>query len=472
MAGRHRASRKAPTQAAVGFRDVLQVREFTALLIAYVLSTAGDQVARLGLAVVVFDRTGSAALTAVTYAVTYLPWLVAGPLLSGLGDRYPRRRILIVTDLARAGLAATLALPDLPLPVLLALVFLLVCGEPPFDSARAAMLPEVLAGDAYVVGHSLQSAMMPAASFLGLLGGGLVIAQVGAAPALLANAGTFVLSALVALLFVRSRPAAGAQGSTAGDLAAGLRVVLTNPHALWVLVFAATVMAFDAVGFALAVPWADQLGRGSGAAGVISAAGPIGAALGGLVLARAFPPATRVRLLPWLGVLTVAPQTAFLLGLPLPGVVALLAFAGLGGGCQVVANQVFVLSVPPEHRSKAFGVAGAVLMAGQGLAIVGSGVLAQTFAPSTVVGLTSLVGTGVVLGLLTRRPDLTGLLAARVGPAASAPLETLPAAVPVHEGSEPAPWLGDELDELVHRRVIRLTEPADLAEPAEPVAHA
>lgn len=78
------AGRSGPTWSAV-----LADREFATLWVAYALSLAGDQLARVALAVLVFDATGSPAVTALAYAVTFLPWLVGGPLLAGLGDRYP-----------------------------------------------------------------------------------------------------------------------------------------------------------------------------------------------------------------------------------------------------------------------------------------------------------------------------------------------------------------------------------------------
>ena len=103
------------------YRDVFAVAEFRALFAAHLLSVIGDQFARVALTVLVFARTGSAALTALTYALTFLPAIVAGPLLSGLADRYPRRTVMVVADVARAALVAVMAVPGVPLPVLAAL---------------------------------------------------------------------------------------------------------------------------------------------------------------------------------------------------------------------------------------------------------------------------------------------------------------------------------------------------------------
>ena len=80
------------------FRDVLAEPQFRALWVAQLLSVLGDQVARVALAVLVFTETASAGLTALSYALTFLPDLVAGPLLSGVADRAPRRTTVVVSD--------------------------------------------------------------------------------------------------------------------------------------------------------------------------------------------------------------------------------------------------------------------------------------------------------------------------------------------------------------------------------------
>lgn len=121
-----------------GITAPLRVREFRALWFAELLSVAGDQLARVALAVLVFDRTSSAALTALTYALTFVPSILGGFLLSGLADRFPRRAVLVVTDCVRAGLALLMAVPGLPLPVLWACVGLLSVASGPFKAASMA----------------------------------------------------------------------------------------------------------------------------------------------------------------------------------------------------------------------------------------------------------------------------------------------------------------------------------------------
>lgn len=114
------------------FRDVLAIREFRALYFAQTLSIAGDQLARIAVAWIVFTRTNSALLTGVSYAVTYLPWIVSGPLLSLLADRLPRRHVMIFCDVVRTLLILVIAIPRVPVALLIVLVTLVAMLEPLF----------------------------------------------------------------------------------------------------------------------------------------------------------------------------------------------------------------------------------------------------------------------------------------------------------------------------------------------------
>src|ERR1043165_5439747 len=97
------------------FRDALAVRDVRALVAAGGVSAVGDQCARVAITVLVYQRTASAGWAAAAYAVTFVPDLVGGPLLAGLADRFPRRRVAVVADLLRAALVAVMAVPGVPL---------------------------------------------------------------------------------------------------------------------------------------------------------------------------------------------------------------------------------------------------------------------------------------------------------------------------------------------------------------------
>src|ERR1039457_7180581 len=112
----------APAPSRSTFREVFSVGEFRALWAAQVLSVAGDQLARVALTLLVFARTHSALLAAVTFVASVVPMFVGSVALSGLADRLPRRRVMIACDLSRAALVAIMALHGIPIAVMVCLL--------------------------------------------------------------------------------------------------------------------------------------------------------------------------------------------------------------------------------------------------------------------------------------------------------------------------------------------------------------
>lgn len=376
----------------VGFRDVLALPQVRAIWVAQLLSVLGDQVARVALTVLVFGRTGSAALTALTYALTFLPDLVAGPLLSGLADRYPRRAVMVVTDLARAVLVGAMAVPGTPLPVLATLLVAVQLLGAPFNAGRAAILPHVASGEHYVVASALIGTTYQSAQVLGFALGGPLVAAVGVSPALAVDAGTFVVSAALLRLGVAEQRAHGTTRAPAARLGAGTRVVWGDDRRLRLLVALACVSAFVVTVEGLAAPYAAALGAGPAAVGVLLAANPLGAVVGILVVTRLVAPAVRVRLLGVLAIASCAPLIASALDPGLGVLVVLWTASGVACAYQVPANALFVASVPDEHRGQAFGLALTALRVAQGIGVLVSGLVAESSGPATAVASSGVIG--------------------------------------------------------------------------------
>jgi MFS family permease len=408
-----RVSAKPPERAdlsPVRFRDVLAVREFRALFTAHLLSVTGDELARLALALLVYARTSSAMLAALTFGLGYLVWVLGTPLGSLLADRWPRRRVMVGCDLARLVLVAAMAWPGVPLPVLLLLLAGTSLLTPAYWSARAALLPDVLPGDAYVVGSALSAVSLQAAQVVGFLAAGVVVASVGARPALALDALTFAVSAVLLLTRVRPRPAPAAHPDRPvgrlGDLFAGPRLVFGDRRLRYLVLLAWTVSAATVVPEALAVPVAADRSGSETVAGVLTAAGPFGAAVGITALARWARPAERVRLIVPLALLGCAP---LMLTPVLPGwvsVAVLWTAAGLGSAYNLPANTTFVRAVPEHLRGRAVGLAQAGLQVSQGLAIAVAGLAARAVDADIVLALSGGLGGTAVLLLARRRPDL------------------------------------------------------------------
>src|ERR1043165_4558809 len=120
------------------FRAAFGVREFRALWVAEALSQIGDQLARVALAVLVYARTNSAALAALTIALSYTPSFLGSALLSSLADRFPRREVMIVCDVVSAALVVLMALPGMHLGIVCVAMAGVALVGGPFRSARLA----------------------------------------------------------------------------------------------------------------------------------------------------------------------------------------------------------------------------------------------------------------------------------------------------------------------------------------------
>ena len=284
--------------------------EFRALWLAQVLSVAGDQLARVALTLLVYDRTHSSLLAAITFAASVVPAFIGGITLSGLADRFPRRRVMIACDLTRVVLVAVMAVSGIPIAVLVVLLFLVTLIGAPFLSARAALYPDLLTGDLYVLGTAVTLTTLQFAQVLGFAVGGAVVGFFGVRVSLLIDAATFALSALIIFVWVRSWPAVQAaaareteaEAEAGGGLLAGLRLVFTSP-ALRIPMLLGWLAAFYNVPEGVSAPLAAALGGGAVAVGLILAAPALGATVGAIAFSRFVAPARRVR---WMSPLAAA----------------------------------------------------------------------------------------------------------------------------------------------------------------------
>lgn len=394
-------------------RDALAVGEFRALWLAEVQSVLGDQLARVALAVLVFRLTNSPAWPAVVYALTFLPDLISGPLLGGLADRFPRRTVMVCSDLLRAALLAVMAIPGLPLPLLVVMLIAAQLANAPFSSAQASVMPAVLAGDGYVVGQSLLKLTNQIGQLAGFAAGGLVIAVLGPGWGLLIDAATFAISALVLRLGLRSRPAAGHSTqepvSTLRRLRAGAHSIWRDPRLRW-LVAAAWLAGFVIVPEGLAVPYAAEIGGGAATAGWLLAAHPAGIALGAFVIGRLVGPDLRLRLLGPLAVGAIVPLLGFAARPPVGVAIVLLVLSGACAAYQVIASTTFMRLVPDAERGQAFGLAGSGLIAVQGIGLLAGGaVVATMHSPALAVAVIAAAGVvvAVPVAVAWRRVRLT-----------------------------------------------------------------
>jgi MFS family permease len=272
------------------FSSVLRNGEFRAVWTAEFGSLVGDQLARVAVAVLVFERTASATAATVTYALSIVPSVLGGFLLSWTADRYRRRTVMVLADVVRAVLVAVMAVPGLPVPLIAVLLVAVVMLRAPHTAAQGAVLPQIL-GERYEQGLVLRQISSQVAQVGGFAAGGLVVALLAPSGALLIDVATFLVSAVLVRFgtAARARPAGPRRTGVGGAVAhvvTGARAIAGDPPRR-TLVLMAMIVGCYVVPEAIAAPYAAQLGTGPTEVGLLMAAGPLGG--------RAAPAARRAR---------------------------------------------------------------------------------------------------------------------------------------------------------------------------------
>jgi predicted MFS family arabinose efflux permease len=406
--GRSRKERKVAVSPSTAhrpsFRDVFTHPEFRALWISYVLSAAGDRLALVALTLLVYDRSKSPLLTAITFAAGFMPYLFGGMFLSGLADRRPRRSVMVACDLLRVVLVAAMLVPAVPLAAMIALLYAVTLLQAPFDASRSAIVRDVMEHDRYPLAMAVMGSTSRVVIVAGSAAGGLIVALFGARPALGADAVTFVASAVVIQFGVHARPApASSEGdpSPLGQLAEGVRLVFGDP-ALRMLMGLGWLAAFYEVPEGLAAPYAGSLKGGAVAAGLLIATSQLGAAVTSPLFTKKLGPLTRLK---WMGPMAVLTCGILAVTVLRPNLIVSMALFALSNSFamyQIAANTAFVERIPNEKRGQAFGLANAGLIVGQGVAFVVAGAAAEVVPPSTVVALSGGIGALIAGGLALR----------------------------------------------------------------------
>jgi hypothetical protein len=377
------------------------------LFLGEMQSIVGDQLGRVALSVLVFERTGSATATAATYAATLLPAIIGGFLGGRVGDHVSRRVVMIVVEIMRALCFAAMALPATPLGVVIVLLVAAVAIGPVFTASQLGYLAAELEPEQFRTGTAARMMSSQSAQVIGFVLGGVVVAAIGARASLAVDAATFAVSAVAVGVLLLSRRASGGAahapavsvqptGSTTTPEPASAAHVpfagLLGTRRVRTLLLLGCFVGFFVVPEGLAVPFANSTGATTAAVGILLAAGALGGALGAIGMTRFVEPTRRE---------AAAFRMAVLCGLPLviPAVVphwpvaaACWLVSGALAAYMVEVTAALVQALPPARRSHYIGVVGALLLATQGGGLLVFGALAAIVAPATAIAVAGLVG--------------------------------------------------------------------------------
>jgi MFS family permease len=390
------------------YRDLLRRNgALGRLLFGEFVSSIGDWLYLVAILVVVYQEGGSAVLLGIVGAARILPYVLLSVPAGIVADRFDRRMVLLVTDLARGVLMLVLAaavVVGAPTLFIIAISILAACFSTFFGPAIAALLPTLVSEDDLGPANSAWATLDNLAFIIGPALAGILLAGGNLAVAFLLNAGSFAIVAVVLWRLPvdrRTRPAAAAELTVSEEDEGISWRELAGPLAGPFILDSANSLVTGGVGVLTVVIALDVLDAGEAGTGYLNAATGVGGVVagiaGGALLARR------------LGVPLIIGGVAAGIGLVWlalageigPAMIAMgVAVAGLLL-LDVVNTTLIQRLVPDELRGRAMGVlqtSSAIMYSfGSLLAPVAASVLGV---PIVLVASAAIAALGVVAALV------------------------------------------------------------------------
>lgn len=404
-----------PSETEGGFRASVSLLRrngnFRRLYLASVISLGGDWFLLIALFGLMLDLTGQAIAVAFTIAAQELTYFVASPFAGVLADRLDRRRLMIACDLARALLVLGFLLvhtEDLAWLVYLLLALTAVFAAA-FEPASMAALPNLVDGRDLSIANALSGSLWGTMLAVGGALGGVVAGVFGSDAAIVVDAVSFLLSALLILRIHASfaeTVAPHERSSLRHDTVETVRYARKDHRVLALL---AVKFGWGVAGGVLVLLPLLALGTfhaGETGLGLLMAARGLGALIGPFIGRALAGPRDR-RLFGAIGgalatfgfgyaLLGLAPALVFAMGAVL--------VAHTGGGAQWTLSSYGLQRVVPDRiRGRIFAVDGMLVTLTFGASSILTGWLADAIgAPATAFAMGAIAfGWAVVWSLLT-----------------------------------------------------------------------
>lgn len=402
--------------AATQYGVLLRIPNFQKLFVGGLAAISGSAVVGVCIVWIVFQTTGSAVDVGFVAAAELSGGVVFSLIGGTLVDRYDRRGLMLLADLARAGTLGGLALALLELPFNLAFIvvaaFVASCFNTIFNPAEQSIVPGIVGAGLVADANGLIRSTQSAISLVGASVAGVLIVTVGPVVGVGYDALTFLVSAAMVYSLrvpaeVRKPTRTGAAGSFVSDVREGFRWLRQEVGLLQLTVSAGFFNFFSTIVGVFSVVYVTVELHGSAIVfGVFLAALAGGNGLGALAVGRTR--AVRWAGRAWvIGYGIVAGLTAIGLALfPDPivavGLVLVNGFAsGFAGTAWLSAAQ---MTVPAEMQGRYFGVDGLGSWAILPIAQVGGGILIASIGVGPTYLVAGLLWTLTGLAFFLLRP--------------------------------------------------------------------
>jgi len=369
----------------VGYFELIRHnRNFRCLWAGQVVSLLGDWFNLIASAILIADLTGSGLALGFLFTIRMIAPFVIAPIAGICADRYNRKHLLIITDVARAIIVFGFLFVQNESHVwlLYTLTTLLFAVSGFFSPARSAILPDITSPQELGTANALGAATWSVMLAVGAMIGGLTTGLFGSQTAFIVDGLTFFVSAAFLLPIKLPGPPSAVPGTPARAKLSALRHMFQHPDILFIAMHKAAIALLLSSGFqivqikiansyfVIGVGGAISLGLIYGVNGVGSGLGPI--------LARR-----------WTGdqdkLLRISINLGYLIGAfgmlitaPLFNLETVLIggfVRSIGGGIVwVFSTQLLLQNAPNEIRGRIFGTEFALftLMGSVATAVVGA----------------------------------------------------------------------------------------------------
>jgi predicted MFS family arabinose efflux permease len=369
--------------------------DFTRLYVAQLASFAGDWFATVALLGLALEATGSSGLAALVLALQTGGFAAASPLAGILADRIDRRRLLVVTDLARIPVALLflLAHDSGSLWIAFVAVLLLAVGAAIFEPTSSASLPNLVDRDDLPTANVLIGSAWGTMLALGAALGGIVAVTLGREAAFIVNALSFLVSAALIVGIRRPlqqpRDAEPARGSALTDaIATAYRFVRPRRTAAAFLLTKTSFGIGTGIVALLAVFGRNVFSAGDAGIGLLFAARGLGALVGPFAARSIMGTDDRglIRGIGWAFVAVAGCYAAFPLAPSIVAAAGLVFLAHCGGGAQWTFSTLGLQrSTPDGIRGRVFSVDYGLVTLTIALSTLLAGFLADAVAPGVAV---------------------------------------------------------------------------------------
>jgi len=372
------------------------------LALARAISLTGSAASFAALNFAIYQKTQSPAWIAAAMVLTWGVGGVAALFAGSLGDRFDRKRVMVLSDLGGALAFGAMAFISDPAP-LLAVAFVSALAESPFIAASAAAIPNLVDDDDLGWANGLLMVGRNLGIIVGPLIGGTLIATFGAGLVFGLNAVSFVVSAGLVWSVRGAFSSVSREDAGQTSLTAGIRFVARDRVLRAMALALIPIQLGQGVSLVADVPLVTLFGVGALGYGALIAFWGFGSIIGsvaGRFMTRRIEPVVFAA-----GSITVTAMCLFVGLSPIfVGVLAAVCVMGVGEGTQSVAQQsIMQRRTPDAVRSRVAAAIDACAQIAIGLAFIAAGPLVAWLGPrgtyvfGGLVGLLSVLALGPVL---------------------------------------------------------------------------